>query len=339
MPKDKRSLVACPAPFQPESDTMPAVLTILASAVAAATAAPSLAQQPSCAAHMGACPGQPPVLLQTRQAMDKAGSSASHGVPQLPPPSRPLPGALQKTKSGHSEPPRQSHVSAATVSTHSEVDWEGYLLLKELRKQGFTCPGGRSFPPNSGELLFDCRLWRAAQQHSQDMGEKNYFSHYSPSGQDPFDRSEAQGFPTFNENIASGVADAAGTLEQWKKSDGHCTNMMEAGHNRMAVGYANVQGSTYKHYWTQLFGADTGAADDSCYRSGSAPAPSPSPAPNAGGGGRAPSAAPGVGGGGQGQACVDSDANCEWWASQGYCSGTYAAFTQEKCPKTCSTCR
>jgi len=201
------------------------------------------------------------------------------------------------------------------------------LLLKELRKQGFTCPGGQHFPANSGELQFDCRLWKAAQLHSQDMGSRNYFSHISPEGSNPFDRSDAHGFGTFNENIAAGVSDASGTLEQWKKSDGHCTNMMDAGHNRMAVGYAYAGSSTYKHYWTQLFGNDNGAVDTSCYVSGGSEPVRTTTATTTTAQAR---------GGGSGS-CSDQDANCHHWASLGYCAADsqYSGFMRETCASSC----
>jgi len=75
------------------------------------------------------------------------------------------------------------------------------------------------------------------------MGRRNYFSHVTPDGQDPFDRSKRQGFGTFNENIAAGVSDVTGTMQQWKDSDGHCRNMMKASHTRMGAGYAYTGGS------------------------------------------------------------------------------------------------
>merc|ERR1719343_1938534 len=161
--------------------------------------------------------------------------------------------------------------AALSTESHSERAWESFLLLQELRAQGFTCPGGQRFPPNSGELQFDCRLWKASLGHSQDMGARNYFDHVSPEGSDPFDRSNAEGLATFSENIAAGKQSAADTLEQWKNSDGHCKNMMAEDHTRFAVAYAFTAGSSYKHYWTQLFARDVGDADHSCYSSESLP--------------------------------------------------------------------
>jgi len=242
------------------------------------------------------CLSQPPALLQTRRVLEAA---------------------------------------AVAASTYSERAYQNYELLKELRRHGFTCPGGKHFPPNSAELHFDCRLWKAAQKHSEDMGARNYFSHVSPDGSDPMDRSSAEGFGTFSENIAAGEADAGKTLEQWKKSDGHCTNMMDAGHSYMAVGYANVGSSTYKHYWTSLFGSGGGATDTSCYpqggAGGAAPAPAPAPA-------QAP--APGAGGAGGRRGCSDTDEHCQHYSSLGYCDegSEYGSWMAETCKMTCGKC-
>merc|ERR1719356_2298080 len=150
----------------------------------------------------------------------------------------------------------QQLTAATRAGNPSTQDMEGFELLKQLRQQGYTCPKGKRFAPNSRALEFDCRLWRAALGHSQDMGNRNYFDHVSPEGNDPFDRSAAEGLPTFSENIAAGKRSASETLEQWKNSDGHCVNMMDETHNRFAVAYALIENARYKHYHTQLFAED-----------------------------------------------------------------------------------
>jgi len=218
----------------------------------------------TCSALDGTCLARPPVLLQTHQAAVKPMAS---GMVLVPPYVAPPGAALNlAARARHASPVQQRSSSPGTLSSVASAQaLENFRLLKALRGAGFTCPGGRYFPPNSGDLEFDCRLWQASVGHSLDMGQRNYFSHVTPEGLDPFDRSAPYGLPTFSENIAAGGTDAASTLEQWKNSDGHCTNMMDAAHNRMAVGYAYVASSTYKHYWTQLFAQDDGAVDTSCY--------------------------------------------------------------------------
>jgi len=144
----------------------------------------------------------------------------------------------------------------------SAVAWEHFVLINALRKSGFTCPGGQYFAPNDVALKFDCKLWTAARLHSEDMAENNYFSHDSLDGRSPWVRAEEQGTTANAENIAAGGGTAQGTLDQFKKSDGHCRNMMNPASTAVGVGYA--QGGYYGHYWTQMF-RNTGDVASSCY--------------------------------------------------------------------------
>jgi len=225
------------------------------------------------------------------------------------------------------------------------AEFKGFRLLKELRAAGFTCPGGTYFEPNSGEFEFDCSLWRGGLDHSEDMGARNYFSHVTPEGLDPFDRTEPYGLATFSENIAAGVQSAEGTLEQWKTSDGHCTNMMSPTHNRASVSYAYAGSSTYKHYWTQLFATDFGTVNQSCYpddvdRVEPAPTPTPGPTPEPT---PAPTPAPGstpapTYGSGGSEECVDEDPNCGGYRQRWCQSGQYKSYMTASCRAFCGLC-
>merc|ERR1719160_2491632 len=95
-----------------------------------------------------------------------------------------------------------SFVFAFAVSARSkvsDVEWESFRLLNELRAEGYTCPGGSKYEPNNTPLLFDCRLWRASYLHSEDMAKNNYFSHTSLNGDSPWDRAKAQGESPFSD--------------------------------------------------------------------------------------------------------------------------------------------
>ena len=108
----------------------------------------------------------------------------------------------------------------------SPPELQHYELLRSLRAKGFTCPGGRSYPPNSGEFLFDCRAWRAAKAHAEDMASRRYFSHLSPEGKSPCDRSNL-----CSENIAAGQATAQAALSSGtnEKSRGSTTACCHGG--------------------------------------------------------------------------------------------------------------
>eukprot|EP00931_Biecheleriopsis_adriatica_P058169 TRINITY_DN3456_c0_g1_i6.p1 TRINITY_DN3456_c0_g1~~TRINITY_DN3456_c0_g1_i6.p1 ORF type:complete len:578 (+),score=101.99 TRINITY_DN3456_c0_g1_i6:222-1736(+) len=98
------------------------------------------------------------------------------------------------------------------------------------------------------------------------MADNGYFSHTSQDGRSPWARASEQGLSANGENLAAGSSTAAGVLEQWKKSDGHCKNMMNPNFPVFAVGYGYSSSSPYKNYWTQMFRSSLPAAlDTSCY--------------------------------------------------------------------------
>ncbi len=135
---------------------------------------------------------------------------------------------------------------------------EQAILVETNRRRaaGATCPSGVSFPP-MGALVMHPQLQAAARKHSKDMATNNYFAHNSQDGRTPFVRMKAEGYKggTMGENIAAGNSTAAATMDQWMKSDGHCKNIMNKSYTQLGVGYWYNSASTYRHYWTQNFGA------------------------------------------------------------------------------------
>lgn len=132
-------------------------------------------------------------------------------------------------------------------------------ILEETNKRraaGADCRTGGKFGP-APPLTMHPQLQQSARLHSLDMATKNYFSHTAVDGRSPFDRMKAAGYKggTMGENIAAGNATAAATMTQWMNSDGHCANIMNPAYKHLGVGYAYGASSTYKHYWTQNFGA------------------------------------------------------------------------------------
>jgi uncharacterized protein YkwD len=148
---------------------------------------------------------------------------------------------------------------AAARTEVSAVEWEHFGLVNELRAEGFTCPEGNTYTPNSQPLFFDCRLWKASYLHSDDMAQNNYFAHNSQDGRSPWQRAEAQGISASAENIAKGQSTAAAVLNSWKNSDGHCNNMMNPNNEAFAVGHA-ADGNL----WTQMY-KRSNETDTSCH--------------------------------------------------------------------------
>lgn len=132
-------------------------------------------------------------------------------------------------------------------------------ILEETNKRraaGADCHSEGKFGP-AGPLVMQPQLQSSARKHSQDMAQHNYFSHTDLSGGSPFDRMKAEGYTGgwMGENIAAGNATVAATMDQWMNSDGHCANIMNPKYTQLGVGYFYTSTSTYKHYWTQNFGA------------------------------------------------------------------------------------
>lgn len=102
-------------------------------------------------------------------------------------------------------------------------------------------------------LRMDSRLQQAAQGHSQDMADKDYFAHNDPDGTTPWDRAKSAGYPDPSaENIAMGYPTPAKVMDAWMNSPGHRANILSCDSHDLGVGY--VVDPNRGAIWTQLFG-------------------------------------------------------------------------------------
>ena len=99
-------------------------------------------------------------------------------------------------------------------------------------------------------LTANWELSRVARYKSQDMLNKGYFSHTSPTYGTPFQMIKAFGlsFRTAGENIARGYPTPQAVVNGWMNSSGHRANILNASYTQIGVGYV-AQGN----YWTQMF--------------------------------------------------------------------------------------
>jgi len=117
---------------------------------------------------------------------------------------------------------------------------------------------------NLHPLSYNQELTVAARRHSQDMGDRNFFSHTTPDETPdgtPFNEritDAGYNYQTCGENIAAGLATPEAVVDGWMNSDGHRANILDPDYCDIGVGYAAVDGSQYYHYWTQDFGRRTG---------------------------------------------------------------------------------
>ena len=124
-------------------------------------------------------------------------------------------------------------------STVSAYEAEVVRLVNvERRKNGLS------------ELTHDWQLSRVARYKSQDMKDKNYFSHTSPTYGSPFQMMKSFGisYKSAGENIAKGYASPKAVVEGWINSPGHRANILNSSFTHIGVGY--VAGG---NYWTQMF--------------------------------------------------------------------------------------
>lgn len=112
-------------------------------------------------------------------------------------------------------------------------------LVNEVRAENGLAP-----------LTMNWELSRVARYKSQDMKDKGYFSHTSPTYGTPFQmmRSFGLSYRTAGENIARGYATPQAVMNGWMNSPSHKANILKASYKQIGVGYV-AQGG----YWTQEF--------------------------------------------------------------------------------------
>jgi uncharacterized YkwD family protein/spore coat assembly protein SafA len=102
-------------------------------------------------------------------------------------------------------------------------------------------------------LTLNWQLSRVARTKSQDMINKNYFSHTSPTYGSPFDMMKSFGikYSSAGENIAKGQRTPQAVMTGWMNSPGHKANILNTSYTEIGVGVAKDSSGTY--YWTQMF--------------------------------------------------------------------------------------
>lgn len=96
-------------------------------------------------------------------------------------------------------------------------------------------------------------LSRCARYKSQDMINKRYFAHQSPTYGSPFVMMESFGlrFSAAGENIAKGQRTPQEVMNAWMNSEGHKRNILSPSYTQLGVGLAKDKNGVC--YWTQQF--------------------------------------------------------------------------------------
>lgn len=128
--------------------------------------------------------------------------------------------------------------------------------VNQQRAAGAQCGSSGSFSPASS-LSWNTTMGAAALGHSDDMQQRNFFSHTGSNGSNPGDRLTSAGYNwrTYGENIAAGQSTVQSVVSGWMNSPGHCANIMNASFREIAVACVKgTGGSTYGTYWTMVLG-------------------------------------------------------------------------------------
>ena len=109
------------------------------------------------------------------------------------------------------------------------------------------------------ELRMNAALEKAAQVHAQDMLDRGFFAHKSPSNTTVRERATKAGYKWRNigENIAEGQRSVDEVLQTWMDSPGHRRNMLEPKFREIGIGLVTGKGrdGEYRVIWVQNFGA------------------------------------------------------------------------------------
>ncbi len=121
----------------------------------------------------------------------------------------------------------------------SSYEAEVIRLVNDIRRQN-----------GLQELTTNWELSRVARYKSQDMLDKGYFSHTSPTYGSPFDMMKSFGitYRSAGENIAYGYSTPQAVVNAWMNSSGHRANILNSSYKQIGVGYV-AKGN----YCTQMF--------------------------------------------------------------------------------------
>jgi uncharacterized protein YkwD len=110
----------------------------------------------------------------------------------------------------------------------------------------------------AGNLSLQDQLGAAADHHSQDMANNNYFSHKLSNGDSAEHNIERFGYTNWSyvgENIAAGHETAKAVIDAWKSSPDHDQGMRNKNFTEIGIGRAYNKSSKYGWYWTTTFGS------------------------------------------------------------------------------------
>ncbi len=108
-------------------------------------------------------------------------------------------------------------------------------------------------------LATDAKLSEAAQKKADDMVNRGYFAHNTPSGAQFFEVLDDVGYnyQHAGENLAAQYQTISGTVKAWMDSPGHRANILNGSYEETGVGLAYGERKGKKGWYVvQLFGTE-----------------------------------------------------------------------------------
>ncbi|WP_082631736.1 SafA/ExsA family spore coat assembly protein [Cytobacillus praedii] len=173
--------------------------------------------------------------VQSGDTMWKIAVKYQIGVPEI------ISANKQITNPNMIYPGQKVNIPSLSVATTSVEDQVVQLVNQERARYGLN------------PLKSNWELARVARYKSQDMIDRKYFDHNSPTYGTPFQMMKSFGisYRSAGENIAAGQSIPNEVVQAWMNSEGHRKNILSSTFTEIGVGY--VKGGSYGHYWTQMF--------------------------------------------------------------------------------------
>jgi uncharacterized protein YkwD len=153
--------------------------------------------------------------------------------------------------------------SGSAATSYDSEELQFLRLINEYRQEN-----------GAGPLLLSDTLAVAAEHHSKDMAEYDFFAHnteassYYRVGSKPWDRMAAEGY-TYNtirgENLATGTETAEESFEAWRESPSHNAAMLDDRYRVIGIARVYEPDGNHVWYWTTDFG---GALDPTSHAPG-----------------------------------------------------------------------
>jgi uncharacterized YkwD family protein len=183
-------------------------------------------------------------------------ASQSQSLPVQQPVQKPVQQPVQKPVQQPAQEQAQKPVQKPAGTTNSQPEkntdekTETSSELSAFEQQVVKLTNAERAKQGLAALKIDTELSKVARLKSQDMKDKNYFDHNSPTYGSPFDMMKKFGisYTSAGENIAQGQKTPEEVVEAWMNSQGHRENIMNSSFTHIGVGYVESG-----NYWTQQF--------------------------------------------------------------------------------------